>query len=119
MAGIGPRQLRRQIARMVGSSLEQDGRDKPASTPTEARGERSPIETAIELAATTPATPTEGTQSKGGISQRSVAKDDSELHNSHALPHRNQEDIAAQNDPALPDDGPGVGKRLHGRALPK
>ena len=112
-------ELRRQIARMVGSSLEQDGLDKPAPTPTEARGERSPIEAANELAATTPATPTEGTQSKGGISQRSVAKDDSELHNSYALPHRNQEDIAAQNDPELPDDGPGVGKRLHGRALPK
>jgi hypothetical protein len=105
---------------MVGSSLEQDGPDKPTPTSTEARGERSPIETAIESAATTPATPTDGTQSKGGISQRSVAEDDSELHNSRALPHRNQEDIAAQNDPELPDDGLGVAKRQqHGRALPK
>jgi hypothetical protein len=113
-------ELRRQIARMVGSSLEQDGPDKPTPTSTEARGERSPIETAIELAATTPATPTDGTQSKGGISQRSVAEDDSELHNSRALPHRNQEDIATQNDPELPDDGLGVAKRQqHGRALPK
>jgi hypothetical protein len=112
-------ELRSQIARMVGSSLEQDGPDKPAPTPTEARGERSPIETAIELASTTSATPTDGTQSKGGISQRSVAGDDSELHNSRALLRRNQEDIAARNDPELPDDGLGVGKRQHGRALPK
>jgi hypothetical protein len=112
-------EIRRQIARMVGSSLEQDGLDKPAPTPTEARGQRSPIEAANELAATTPAAPTDGTQSKDGISQSSIATDDSELHNSYALPHRNQEDIAAQNDPEFPDDGPGVGKRLHGRALPK
>ena len=112
-------EIRRQIARMVGSSLEQDGLDKPAPTLTEAQGERSPIETVIESAATTPATPTDRTQSKGGISQRAAAQDDSELHNFHALPQRNQEDIAAQNDPKLPDDGLGVGNRLHGRALPK
>jgi hypothetical protein len=112
-------ELRRQIVQMVGSSLEQDGLDKPAPTLTEAQGERSPIETVIESAATTPATPTDRTQSKGGISRRAAARDDSELHNFHALPQRNQEDVAAQNDPKLPDDGLGVGKRLHGRALPK
>src|SRR5258707_2480766 len=92
-------ELRRQIVQMVGSSLEQDGLDKPAPTLTEAQGERSPIETVIESAATTPATPPDGTQSKVGISQGAAAQDDSELHNFHALPQRNQEDIAAQNDP--------------------
>jgi hypothetical protein len=112
-------ELRRQVVQMVGSSLTQDEPDKAAPTPAEAQGERSPIETPIELAATTPATPTDGTQSKGGISPRESAKDDCKEHNFQAALQCNQEDVAAQNDPKLPDDSLGFGTRLHGRALPK
>jgi hypothetical protein len=112
-------ELRRQVVQMVGSSLTQDEPDKAAPTPAEAQGECSPIETPVELAATTPATPTDGTQSKGGISPRESAKDDCKEHNFQAALQCNQEDVAAQNDPKLPDDSLGFGTRLHGRALPK
>ena len=63
IAGFGPlemsEEVRRQIVQMIGSSLTEGGLDKPAPTPAEALREPSPIETSIELASTTPATPTE------------------------------------------------------------
>jgi len=88
-----------------------------ASATTEAQ--RAAIETAIESAATTPETPTNATQSKGGTSQRERTKDDSQLHNFDVLASGEQEYIATQNNPELPDNGLAVGKRPHGRALPK
>jgi hypothetical protein len=121
--GFGPLEmtdeLRRQVVQMIGSSLSENGVDKPASTPAEAQRARSSIETPIELAATTPATPTDGTESKGGTSQRESADNDSEAHNFRALPQCTQEDIAPQNNPELPDNSLAPDRRPHGRALPK
>jgi hypothetical protein len=121
--GFGPlemsEEVRRQVVQMIGSSLTEGGLDKPAPALAEAQPERSPIETSIELAATTPATPTEQIQSKGGMAPREPADTDSGAHNSRALPQCTQEDIAAQNNPELPDDSLAADRRPHGRALPK
>ena len=73
--GFGPLEMsdevRRQVVQMIGSSLTGDGLDKPAPAHAEAQPERSPIETSIELAATTPATPTEQFKAKVGWHQES------------------------------------------------
>jgi Protein of unknown function (DUF3306) len=121
--GFGPlemsEEVRRQIVQMIGSSLSEGELDKPAPTHAEAPRESSPIETSIELASTTPATPTDEIQSKGGIAPREPADNDSEAHNFRALPQCTREDIAAQNNPELPDDSLAADRRPHGRALPK
>jgi hypothetical protein len=121
--GFGPLELsdevRRQVVQMIGGGLTEDGFDKPAPAHTEVQPERSPIETSNELAATTPATPTERIQSKGGMAPREPAGADSGAHNFRALPQCTQEDIAAQNNPELPDNSLASDRRPHGRALPK
>ena len=123
IAGFGPLEMsdevRRQIVQMIGSSLTEGELDQAAPTPEDAPREPSPIETSIELVSTTPATPTEETQSKGGMASREPAENDSEAHNFRALPQRTQEDIAAQNNPELPDNSLASDRRPHGRALPK
>ena len=122
IAGFGPLEmsdeLRRQVVQMIGSSLTEGGLDKPAPAHAEAPREQSPIETSIESAATTPATPTEETQSKGGMAPSEPADGGSEAHNFRALPQCTREDIAAQNNPELPDDSLASDRRPHGRALP-
>ena len=123
IAGFGPLEindeLRRQVLQMVRPGFTEDGLETPSHTPTVAQRERPPLETPDESAATTPATPADGTQSKGEISQRERAKDDSESHNFDAPSLRKQEYIATQNNPELPDNDLALSKRPHGRALPK
>jgi hypothetical protein len=123
IAGFGPLEMsdevRRQIVQMIGSSLTEGELDQAAPTPEDAPREPSPIETSIELASTTPATPTEETQSKGGMAPREPADNDSGAHNFRALPQCTQEYIAPQNNPELPDDSLAADRRPHGRALPK
>ncbi|HYQ19767.1 MAG TPA: DUF3306 domain-containing protein [Xanthobacteraceae bacterium] len=123
IAGFGPLEMsdevRRQIVQMIGSGLTEGELDQAAPTPEDAPREPSPIETSIELASTTPATPTEETQSKGGMAPREPAENDSEAHNFRALLQCTQEDIAAQNNPELPDNSLASDRRPHGRALPK
>ena len=63
-------EVRRQVVQMIGSSLTEGELDKPAPADAEGQPQQSPIETSIELASTTPATPTEETQSKGGMAPR-------------------------------------------------
>jgi hypothetical protein len=91
--------------------------DQAAPTPEDAPREPSPIETSTGFS--TLATPTDEIQSKGGIAPREPADNDSEAHNFRALPQRTQEDIAARNNPELPDDSLASDRRPHGRALPK
>jgi len=123
IAGFGPLEmtdeLRRQIVRMVGSSGPEGGLDQPAATLAEAQRERSPVETSMESAAATPATPIDGTQSKGGIPPVVPDQPGSEARNFHAFSQCTQEDIAPQNNPELPDDSLASPRRPHGRALPK
>jgi hypothetical protein len=121
--GFGPLEMsdevRRQVVQMISGSLTEGELDKPAPAHVDGQREQSPIETSIELAATTPATPTDETQSKGGMAPREPADGGSEAHNFRALSQCTQEDIAAQNDPELPDDSLASDRRAHGRALPK
>ena len=123
IAGFGPlemsEEVRRQVVQMIGSSLTKDELDKPPPARAEAQSEQLPIETTIESAATTPATPTEQIQSKGGMAPREPADTNSEAYNFDALPQCTQEDIAAQNNPELPEDSLAADRRPHGRALPK
>ena len=123
IAGFGPLEMsdevRRQVVQMISGSLTEGGLDKPAPAQAEVQSEPSPIETSIELASTTLATPMDETQSKGGMAPREPADGGSEAHNSRALPQCTQEDIATQNIPELPDDSLAADRRPHGRALPK
>ena len=123
IAGFGPLEMsdevRRQVVQMISGSVTEGELDQSAPTPEEALREPSPIETSIELASTTPATPMDETQSKGGMAPREPADGSSEAHNFRALPQCTQEDIAAQNNPELPDDSLKSDRRPHGRALPK
>jgi hypothetical protein len=122
IAGFGPLEMsdevRRQVVQMISSKLE-GGLAKSAPTPDKSLREPSPIETSIELASTTPATPMNETQSKGGVAPREPADGGSEEYNFRALPQRTQEDIATQNKPELPDNSLASDRRPHGRALPK
>ena len=123
IAGFGPlemsEEVRRQVVQMIGSSLTKGELDKPPPARAEAQSEQLPIETTIESAATTPATPTEQIQSEGGMAPREPADTNSEAYNFDALPQCTQEDIAAQNNPELPEDSLAADRRPHGRALPK
>jgi hypothetical protein len=121
--GFGPlemtEELRRQVVQMIESSLTEDGLDNPSPTPAEAQRARSSIERPTELTDTTPATPTDGIQSKGGTSQRESAGSTSEAHNCCPVLQCTQENIAAQNNPELPDNSQPLDRRPHGGALPK
>jgi hypothetical protein len=121
--GFGPLEMsdevRRQIVQMIGSGLTEGEVDQAAPTPEDVLREPSSIETSIELVSTTPATPTVGTHSKGGMAPREPADTDSGAHNFRALPQCTQEDIAAQNNPELPDNSLASDRPPHGRALPK
>jgi hypothetical protein len=121
--GFGPLEMsdevRRQVVRLIGSSLAEGELDQSVPTPDAALREPSPIETSNELASTTPTTPVDETQSKGGMAPREPTDGDSEAHNFPALPQCTQEDIAAQNNPELPDNSLASDRRPHGRALPK
>jgi hypothetical protein len=123
IAGFGPLEMsdevRRQVVQMISGSLTEGRLAQSAPTPEGALHEPSPIETPTELTSTTPATPTDETQSKGGMPPREPSDGGSEAHNFRALPQRTQEDIATQNKPELPDNSLASDRRPHGRALPK
>jgi uncharacterized protein DUF3306 len=123
IAGFGPLEMsdevRRQVVQMISGGRTERGLDKPAPAQAEALREPPPIETSIELPSTTPATLPEEPQSKGGMTPRVPADTDSEAHNFRALPQCTKEDVAAQNNPELPDDSLAADRRPHGRALPK
>lgn len=123
ITGFGPLEmtdeLRRQVMQMVGRSLTDEGADRPDPTPAEAQRQAPVAETPLESAVTTPAMPLPENQSNQVTSQRELARDDSAVHNLGAISQRNKEYIATQNDPKLPDNDLAVGRRPHGRALPK
>jgi hypothetical protein len=119
ITGFGPLkmtdELRRQIARMVGRSLA-DATGEPR--------EHGEPEGSAELAAV------EGSPNDAGIgtapSQDESVKSDSARHNSPAIAQCEEDHTAAQNIPVPPDNKQApfdndqlIGKRLHGRALPK
>jgi hypothetical protein len=123
IAGFGPLEMsdevRRQVVQMIGSGLTEGEVDQSAATPKAALREPSPVETSVELASTTPATSKGETQSNSGMAAREATDGGSEAHNFRAISQCTQEDIAAQNNPELPDNSLASDRRPHGRALPK
>jgi hypothetical protein len=123
IAGFGPLEMsdevRRRVVQMIGSGLTEGEVDQSAVTPKAALREPSPVETSVELASTTPATSKDETQSNGRMAAREATHGGSEAHNVRAISQCTQEDIAAQNNPELPDNSLASDRRPHGRALPK
>src|SRR5262249_27722455 len=123
MTGFGSlemtNELRQQIARMVGRSLGSEATDGPTQSSGEVQGKRSPAETSTESVATATEVSTQHVQSNVGTSQNERIGARSEPHNSGALPQRSKVDIASRNNPENSDNDQLIGKRPHGRALPK
>src|SRR5499426_973056 len=111
--------LRQQIARMVGRSLGSEASDRPTQGPGEVQGKPSRAETSTESVATAAEVATQHVQSNAGRSQNERIGAQNEPHNSAALPQRSKVDIASRNNSENTDNDQLIGKRPHGRALPK
>src|SRR5262245_8655106 len=107
--------LRQQIARMVGRSLGTEPNDRPTQGSAEVGGAPSPAETSTESVATAAEVATQ----HAGRSQNERVGAQNEPHNSEALPQRSKVDIASRNNSENSDNDQLIGKRPHGRALPK
>src|SRR5215472_10784740 len=112
-------ELRQQIARMVGRSLANATTDSPAQTSAEVQGKPLPAETSTESVATAGGVAAQHVQSNAGRSQNERIGAQDEPHNSAALPQRSKVDIASRNNSENTDNDQLIGKRPHGRALPK
>ena len=112
-------ELRQQIARMVGCSLPNEATDRPTQSPGEVQGKPSPAETSTESVATAAEVSTQDAQRNVGTAQNERVGAHSETHNSGALPQRSKVDIASRNNLENADNDQLIGKRPHGRALPK
>ena len=112
-------ELRQQIARMVGRSLGSKPSDRPTQGSAEAGDKPSPAETSTEPVATAPAVSAQHVQSNAGRSQTERIGAQNEPHNSAALPQRGKADIASRDNSENTDNDQLIGKRPHGRALPK
>ena len=123
ITGFGPLEmtdeLRRQVARMVGRSLDGDETDRPAPTPVGVEVAPAPVETSTESAATTAEMPTQQSQSTCGTSHDEPDGPDNKPYNSLPSVQRDKEYVAAQYNPAKPDNDQLSVQRPHGRALPK
>jgi Protein of unknown function (DUF3306) len=109
-------ELRRQVARMVGRSLAGETTESPAQTSAELRP--LPTETSSESAAGAGEVSTQR-DSDAGTSQNEDIGAQGERRNSGALPQRSKVDIASRNNLEISDNDQLIGKRPHGRALPK
>ena len=112
-------ELRQQIARMVGRSLGSEPNDRPTQGSAEVGGKPSPAETSAESVATATEVSTQHVQSNARTSQNERIGAQNERHNSEALPQRSKVDIASRNNSENTDNDQLIGKRPHGRALPK
>jgi Protein of unknown function (DUF3306) len=123
MAGFGPLEmtdeLRRQVARMVGRSLGGEATDQPTQSQGEVEGKSSRAETSTESVAAAAEVPTqEGQSNVGTVHNGSIGEHDDQ-HNSEALSQRSKVDVASRNNLENSDNDQLIGKRPHGRALPK
>ena len=123
MAGFGPLEmtdeLRRQVARMLGRSLGGEATDQPTQSQGEVEGKSSRAETSTESVAAAAEVPTqEGQSNVGTVHNGSIGEHDDQR-NSEALPQRSKVDVASRNNLENSDNDQLIGKRPHGRALPK
>ena len=111
-------ELRQQIARMVGRSLVSEATDSPAQISAEMHGKPSRVETSAgSVAIATPAeASTQQVQSNAGTPQNERI---GEPNGAGALPQRSKVDIASRDNSENTDNDQLIGKRPHGRALPK
>lgn len=123
IAGFGPLemtdQLRRQVAQMVGRSLAAEAPERPAPIPTEVPAEQASVEasdTSIESGATTAGAPILPGPSNAGTSQDNAQISSVELHN---FVQRDIGSGAPQYQAEKPDNVQLIGRRVHGRALPR
>src|SRR5262245_6166387 len=112
-------ELRQQIARMVGRSLGSEPNDRPTQGSAEVGGKPSRAETSTESVAPAAEVSTQEVQSNVGTSENERTAARSEPHKSGGLPQRSKVDIASRNNPENSDNDQLIGKRPHGRALPK
>jgi Protein of unknown function (DUF3306) len=123
MTGFGPLEmtdeLRRQVARMVGRSLGSEATDRPTQNQGEVQGKSSRAEASTESVAAAPEVPTQEVQSNVGTAQNGCIGEHDDQRNSEALPQRSKVDIATRNNSENADNDQLIGKRPHGRALPK
>ena len=123
MTGFGSlemsHELRQQIARMVGRSLGSEASDRPTQGSAEAGGEPSPAKTSTESVAAAAEVPTPDVQSNVGTAPSRCIGEHDDQSNSEALPQRSKVDIASRNNSENTDNDQLIGKRPHGRALPK
>jgi hypothetical protein len=108
-------ELRQQIVRMVGSNLANEATDSPAQASAAVQGKPAPAETSTESVAKPADVSTQQVQSSADRSQN----EHTEAHNSEALLQRSKVNIASRNNPENSDNDQLIGKRPHGRALPK
>jgi hypothetical protein len=108
-------ELRQQIARMVGGNLANEATDSPAQASAAVQGKPAPAETSTESVAKPADVSTQQVQSSADRSQN----EHTEAHNSEALLQRSKVNIASRNNPENSDNDQLIGKRPHGRALPK
>jgi hypothetical protein len=107
-------ELRRQVARMVGRSLGGEATDRPTQSHEEVQGKSSRAETSTESVAAAAEV-----QSNVGTAQNGCIGEHDDQRNSEALPQRSKVDIASRNNSENTDNDQLIGKRPHGRALPK
>jgi Protein of unknown function (DUF3306) len=112
-------ELRQQIARMVGRSLGSEPSDRPTQGSAGVGGKPSPAETSTESVATAAEISAQHVQSNAGRSQTERIGAQNEPDNSAALPQRSKVNIASRNKSENTDNDQLIGKRPHGRALPK
>jgi Protein of unknown function (DUF3306) len=119
IAGFGPLEmtdeLRAQVAKMVGRSLDAETADRSASP----EGETFPPEAPTQSAGAGAEMPAKDVQSSAATAQEEDAGKRDERAGSVELLQRNKEAVAAQPDSEDSDNDRLIAKRLHGRALPK
>jgi Protein of unknown function (DUF3306) len=121
VAGFGPLemtdQLREHVMRMLGQSIEGAAADQSGSPERKAQPLR-PYAPA-RLAAAVPEVQRAKLATRAEAAPEQEPQQRSERHDAAAASQRNEGDVAPQPDSGIHDDDQLIGKRLHGRALPK
>jgi uncharacterized protein DUF3306 len=127
VAGFGPLEmpdeLRRELMRMVGRSLDNSyeggAETRPAPTSPYPGAAQAGVESSHESAVVAGKEPTAEEHSNDGTSQDDAMSNKNKLYNSPTYMQRAEGDAAPQYDPQKPDNAQVIVRRPHGRGLPK
>ena len=121
IAGFGPLEmtdeLRQQITRMVGRSIQGAAAGQSGSPEREAQPSRP--DTPTQSAGAAPEMQTDEIATRVEVAPEKEPQQHNARPDAAPLPQRNKADIAPQPDSAKDDDDQLIAKRLHGRALPE